>query len=118
VASCTAWSRSGLALTEKNGLWGKQYSSEVSLMTWWIECSMGGARELGTGLRYIEMMVIPFENCSTYFRAELPGNNLALASAPYVDIQCLEARLTRDRKSGKDPTGPKRTAWSRPSCNR
>jgi hypothetical protein len=74
VASCTAWSRSGLALTEKNGLWGRQYNSEVSLMTWWIECSMGGARELGTGLRYIEMMVIPFENCSTYFRAELQAS--------------------------------------------
>ena len=45
-------------------------------MTWWIECSIGGARELGTGLRYIEMMVIPLENCSTYFLAELWGENV------------------------------------------
>ena len=45
-------------------------------MTWWIECSIGGARELGTGLRYIEMMVIPLENCSTYFLAELWGGNV------------------------------------------
>lgn len=49
-------------------------------MTWWIECSMGGARELGTGLRYIEMMVIPFENCSTYFRAELQSTTSTLIS--------------------------------------
>jgi len=29
-----------------------------------MDCSIGGALELGSGLRYREIMVIPLENCS------------------------------------------------------
>ena len=49
AASCTAC---GDALAdEKKGLSGRQYRRETSFMTWKIECSIGGARELGSGLR-------------------------------------------------------------------
>lgn len=35
-------------------------------MIWCIEFSIGGASvTLGNGLRYREMIVIPFENCSS-----------------------------------------------------
>ena len=33
-------------------------------MTWKMECSIGGACELGSGLRYREIIVMPLENCS------------------------------------------------------
>jgi len=49
---------------------GRQKSSEASFITWKIECSMGGALVAGSGHRYMEMIVMPFENCSTYFLAE------------------------------------------------
>ena len=35
-------------------------------MTWKIECSIAGAFAPGSGLRYNEIMVMPFENCSTW----------------------------------------------------
>lgn len=41
-------------------------------MTWKIECSIGGAFEFGSGLRYSEMIVIPFENCSTVDQLMMP----------------------------------------------
>ena len=50
---------------------GRQKSKEASFITWKIEFSIGGATELGRGLRYREMMVIPLENCSRKgFRSE------------------------------------------------
>jgi len=43
---------------------GKQYSNEISFITWNIELSIGGAFPVGSGLRYKEIIVTPFENCS------------------------------------------------------
>jgi hypothetical protein len=51
-------------LGRKKGLSGRQKSNEASFSTWKIELSMGGALLLGRGFRYMQMMVIPFENCS------------------------------------------------------
>ena len=66
VASWTAWQLGDLA--RKKGLFGRQKRREASFITWTIECSIGGAFVLlvSGGVRYSEMMVIPFENCSVY----------------------------------------------------
>jgi hypothetical protein len=42
-------------------------------MIWWMLASIGGCLldAEGAGARYIEMMVMPLENCSTYFLEEV-----------------------------------------------
>jgi hypothetical protein len=56
--------------------------------------------------RGLQKMVTPFENCSTYFLAELYNQQ----SLPKV-----MGRLTKDRRNGIDPTWQRRTCEFRPS---
>ena len=53
-------------------------------MTWKIECSIGGAFAPGSGLRYNEMMVMPFENCSA--RARQQAKYLDIEYSAHTDI--------------------------------
>jgi hypothetical protein len=75
---------------EKKGLSGRQYNSETSFITWKIELSIGGAFPVGSGLRYNEMMVIPFENCSATYQCTITRCMIGIHVPTYLRAEYKE----------------------------
>lgn len=62
---------------------------------------MGGALRSGSGLRYSEMIVIPFENCSTRIDNVNTCLNIRIGHGATYRHICV---LNRDNRSGRGLT--------------
>lgn len=76
-------------------------------MTWKMECSIGGEEwDPGRGLRYKEIMVMPFENCSNPPRVNTALKKMERGRTDIFPGRPQPIKMIQIRKGAKEPGCP------------